>query len=635
MKILDCKIAHSHMVHGDWLGAAAFIMELMGQKSTVKTRPQAVSVCRSLFQYLLDQEMYLEAATIQWGSDVFQTEPESTVRVFEALRTGSTVLLMGASSMSKTYAAGAFYLLDYLRDPLYTTVKLAAVNEDHLRKNLFAHLATLYRCCVIPSQYEIIIRDSDLWMGIKEAGYDFGIAGIAFKQSQETSGQFKGYKAKPVRSIPHPKFGVMSRLRVLGDEGQNWPGGPFKDFNSLIASKTGTEMIKLAVAFNPESVSQHVVQLAEPENGWDPDELDTLYDYTSKSGWRVCRLDAAKCENVIQRKIVFPGLQTYEGFLTYLKSGGDNSPNYWCFARGFPPLSGSVNNIIPPQWPQSIRGEATFIENPVVLASIDLAFMGKDSAKMAVARWGLASGWRDQMGKVEVFRDRLNIGKEKPRHVLQIDSLMPLSKHDDTIRMAEEIMGKCKMLRIPPNWVIIDKTSIGLGTYSHLKNVWGDVMGVSWNEKATEAKIMSEDNDGADKQCDGVMSEMWWAFRRWMDPNTRAILINPIVPAHPIHTQLTSRRYKTGKRGIKVEPKEEYKARNAQVSPDEADALVMLVHAVRLRGDVLPGLVEEQGPGKQDGTDGIRFYPVKAFTSVDTDDSLGMDGSERELELPI
>src|SRR5690606_13149165 len=105
------------------------------------------------------------------------------------------------------------------------------VNEDHLKKNLFAHVVTLYRSCAIPSPHKIVVQDSALWMGIKEAGNEFGISGIAFKQSQETSGQFKGYKAKPVRKRRHPTFGVMTRLRVLGDEGQNWPGGPFKDFN--------------------------------------------------------------------------------------------------------------------------------------------------------------------------------------------------------------------------------------------------------------------------------------------------------------------------------------------------------------------------------------------------------------------
>jgi len=630
MDIAACKHAHGLIIDGDWVGAANYILSLMGQDAKIQNKNQALQVCRGVFQYLLDSELYLNAATLQWGEEMFNTQPESTVRVFETLQRGSTVLLIGASSMSKTYAAGAFFLLDYLRDPSATTVKLAAVNEDHLRKNLFAHVATLYRSLAIPSPYEIQVRDSDLWLGVKEAGYEFGISGIAFKQSQETSGQFKGYKAKPVRKVAHPKFGYMSRLRVLGDEGQNWPNGPFKDFNSLIASKSGSELVKIAVAFNPESLAQYVVQLAEPDDGWTIEGIDTRYNWESKAGWSVCRLDAAKCENVIQRKVIYPGLQTYEGYLSYLKAGGDNSPNYLTFARGWPPIKGTVDVVIPPTWPTEARGEATFVETPEDFAGVDLAFMGKDTAQMAIGRWGKASGYRDQFGKFIKFKNRLNITEDKPRYVLQIDQIIPLSKHDNVITMSEEIMGKARSLGLKPENVALDATGMGFGVSGHLRKVFGEIISVSWNEKATESKITADDLDGADKQCDGVMSEMWWAFRRWLDPSCRAILINPIIPSQPLQTQLTARRYKPATtKGIKVEKKEDYMARNAQGSPDEADSVMMLLHAVRLRSKVLPGLVEQQDT-KQSVNDKaeIKFTPVKKMMGSDAEDSLCASGSD-------
>lgn len=630
MKIEQAKYIHSLIADGKWVPAANEILCLAGNPSRVSTHKEALNVCRGLFQHLLDNEMYLQAATLQWGPDMFNTDPESTVRVFKTIQSGSLILLMGASSTSKTYAAGGFFLLDYLRDPTATTVKLAAINEDHLKKNLFAHVATLFRACAIPSAYDIQVRDSDLWIGIKEAGYEFGISGIAFKQSQETSGQFKGYKAKPVRKVAHPKFGYLSRLRVLGDEGQNWPGGPFKDFNSLVASKSGSELVKVAVSFNPEAMGQHVVALAEPEDGWREEQLDTLYDYESKAGWSVCRLDAARCENVIQRRVVYPGLQTYEGYISYLKSGGDSSANYYTFARGFPPLKATAEVVIPPAWPQDARGEATFVEVPIVCGAVDLAFMGRDSAQMAVGRWGLASGYRDQSGKFHTFQDRTNIAANRPRHVLQIDQILPLAKHDNTVDMAEEIMGKCRALKIQPEWLAVDKTGYGFGVHGHLVKVWGDSFGVAWNENATERKIVAEDIDGANKQCDGVMSEMWWAFRKWLEPSCRAVLINPIIPPQPVNTQLTTRRYKPASaKGLKVERKEEYMSRNAGHSPDEADAFVMLVHLIRQRGKVLPGLVEQQESSSDaEIKEPIHFTPVKEMVSVEREDSICDDAKE-------
>ena len=564
----------------------------------------------------------------------FKIEPAGRGRYCSFFIDGNHRFLLGDFTVThNTYGVGAWMLLDYLRDPLYTSVKLGAVNEDHLRKNLFAHVASLHRACSIPSKYDIQVRDSDLWMGIKEAGNEFGVSGIAFKQSQDTSGQFKGYKAKPVRKTKHPKFGYMGRLRVLGDEGQNWPGGPFKDFNSLTASMSGPDLIKIGMAFNPESVSCHVVQLAEPPDGWTADDMEHLYDYESKAGWWVCRLDAARSENVIQKKIVYPGLQTFEGYMSYLKSGGDNSANYSCFARGWPPMKGSVNTIVPPSWPQDARAEAVFIETPIDLAAVDLAFMGKDAAQMAVGRWGLASGYYDQQRKFVKFKDRLDISRDKPRHVLQIDQLLPMQKHDNAVTMAEEIMGRCNILKIKPENCAIDTTGIGFGTGSHLRKVWGDVFTIAWNEGATERKILAEDQEGANKQVDGVMSEMWWALRQWLNPSCRAFLINPIVPSNPIHTQFTSRRYETGKNGIKVESKDKYKARN-QHSPDEADAIVMLIHLVRKVSDVIPGLVEQSQTSKEvRGTSSIKFMSIKDMKDVDEPDSIASDGEDESQSV--
>ncbi len=630
MKIQEANEINNLLVNDQWKEAAERVALLGGKKATVTTKGQALSLCRSLFQHLLDEELYLHAAALQWGPDMFNTEPESVQRVFKAMQKNAKILFCGASSMGKSYNAGVWMYLDWRRDPYYTSIKCVGVSEDQVRKHVFAHIAKLHRSCAIPMVEEIDIRESDMWMGVKGAGNEFGITAIAYKQSQETSGGVKGYKSMAVRKKKHPKFGYMSRLRLLGDEGQNWPNGPFKDIQTWVSQIDGPELVKIAIAFNPESMGQLVVQMSEPNDGWNIDDLDTLYDWESKHGWQVCRLDAAKCENVIAKKKIYHGMQTYDGFMGYLKAGGDSSANFYCFARGFPPLVGSVNCVIPPAWVQSQRGEATFIQNPDNLVAVDLAFMGKDSARMSVARWGLASGWRDHMGKYHEFNDRINIGQKKPRHVLQIDQILPIEFSEDTVKMSEEIMGRCRLLGIKPEWCAIDKTGYGFGVDGHLKTVWGPVYGIGWNEGATEAKILTEDTEGADGQAVGVMSEMWWAFRRWIDPVCGAVLINPVIPPQPINTQLTSRRYRHGKAGkIVVESKQEYKSRNQQ-SPDEADSMIMLVHLVRKNSDVLPGLVEQSKPSPRPKEGGIAWTDIKTMMGSDLEDSITQDGELEE-----
>jgi hypothetical protein len=624
MEIKDCKEVHQFIIDDKWVEAGNLILSHLGQPARCKTKGQSLAICRGLFQHLLDEELYLHAATLQWGGDMFNPEPECVQRVFKALRDNSKILFCGASSMGKSYNAGVWMYLDWRRDPLYTAIKCVGISEDQVRKHVFSHIVKLHRACAITMAEQVDIRDSDMWMGVKDAGFEFGITAIAYKQSQETSGGIKGYKSMPVRKTPHPKFGMLSRLRLLGDEGQNWPNGPFKDINTWVSQIDGPEKVKIAIAFNPENMSQLVVQMSEPPDGWNIDDMDKLYDWEAKSGWFVCRLDAAKSENVIMKKTIYPGLQTYDGFIGYLRSGGDNSANFSTFARGWPPMKGGASIIIPPSWPGEARGEAIFIDNPVLVGAVDLAFMGQDTAQMAVGRWGLASGWRGPDGRVRPFMDRLNVANQRPRHVLQIDQIIPLEKHDNAVTMAEEIMGRCTELGIAATHLALDKTSIGFGTWSHLSKVWGDVLGISWNEAATDGKITSDDKEGASKQCDGIMSEMWWAFRQWLNPTTKAILMSEVIPTHPIHTQLTSRRYKNSKRGIRVEPKEEYKARN-QHSPDEADALVMLVHLVRSFAAVLPGLVEHGNSVNSRPDPEVVFRKAIENEGVDEDDAIGLD----------
>lgn len=624
MEINDAKEIYSLLVVDRWVEAGNKILSHLGQQPTCKTKGQSLAICRGLLQHLLDEELYLHAATLLWGGDMFNAEPECVQRVFKALHNNSKILFCGASSMGKSYNAGVWMYLDWRRDPLYTAIKCVGISEDQVRKHVFSHLVKLHKACSIPMVEQVDVRDSDMWMGVKDAGAEFGITAIAYKQSQETSGGIKGYKAMPVRKLPHPKFGLMSRLRLLGDEGQNWPNGPFKDINTWLSQIDGPEKVKIAIAFNPENISQLVVQMSEPPDGWNSDDMDRMYDWEAKSGWTVCRLDAARSENVIRKKLIYPGLQTYDGFISYLRAGGDNSANFSTFARGWPPTKGGASIIIPPSWPQEARGEAIFIETPTTVGAVDLAFMGQDTAQMAIGRWGLASGWRGIDGKITQFRDRLNIAAQRPRHVLQIDQIIPLEKHDNAVTMAEEIIGRCTQLGITPEHLALDKTSIGFGTWSHLSKVWGDVFGISWNEAATEGKIVNEDKEGASKQCDGVMSEMWWAFRQWLNPTTKAILISQVIPTHPIYTQLTSRRYEPGKKGIKVEPKERYKARN-QHSPDEADAMVMLVHLVRRFATTLPGLTEGGNNAGRKPDPELVFRKVAQADPIEEDDAIGLD----------
>jgi len=89
-----------------------------------------------------------------------------------------------------------------------------------------------------------------------------------------------------------------------------------------------SDSVKVVMACNPEGTTYALSKLAEPMGGWDADQVDTLYKWTSAKGYPVLRLDGKKCENVVERRVIYEGLMTHEAFQDFLNSGEHSGP-YW------------------------------------------------------------------------------------------------------------------------------------------------------------------------------------------------------------------------------------------------------------------------------------------------------------------
>jgi hypothetical protein len=114
-------------------------------------------------------------------------------------------------------------------------------------------------------------------------------------------------------------------------------------------------------------------------------------------------------------------------------------------------------------------------------------------------------------------------------------------------------------------------------------------------------------------------TELWFAFKRWLDPVVCAVLIYPIIPNTPLFTQLTTRRYYNVKGGkVQVEAKEVYRARNQGHSPDEADVLLLMVEWCRQRGKVLPGIMEVNNDRQEGAPERV------SLKNADEPESLGI-----------
>ena len=573
---------------GDLIEAANLALALAGEDPVIQDVMSANLILRGILQALLDNDEYLEAAALLWPRHLFDPRPQYTQDIFKAIHQENQLLIPGGNSTSKSYSCTAFMYLDWRRDPRYTMIKMAAVNEEHLKRTLIAQVHQLHAASAI--DIGLKLANNELYLGM-EGIPDMGISGILMPQGAEGTGRIRGYKPKPIRKEFHPRFGHSSRVRFFGDEGQIYRPSVFKDFGSLQSAMNGPDPVKIVVAYNPDSTDRPVVQKAMPKQGWLIDDLDTEYRYVSKEGYSVLRLDGAKSENVVERKIIYPNLQTFEGFMKFVHGGGDTSADYFEKARGFPPIKGAVNIVIATSFPSEYRGTANFTAPPMIGCTIDCAYQGEDKAVMTLWRYGMASGWYREDGRKVEFTDYLNPGKPKPRHILQYDQQIPLNNRENTVLLAEEIMEKCRSLKIEPKHVGIDGSGNGFGTYSHLKQYFGELVFIQWAAKATEKKVMNEDQAPASAVYDTIISEMWFTVRRWFEGG--CILISPVIPHMPLNQELTTRRFSRVRGGLlHVESKREYKSRGSG-SPDFADSLIMAPLVIRQRHDVLPGIQVE------------------------------------------
>ncbi len=562
------------------LAAAQVAAEMLEiPPGSVQTDEQATQVLQSVLFFCLNGHHYHDASVLLWPPNLFTCLPEATRRVWDALDSSAGLIVMGGASMSKTYGGGVYYFLDWLADPEYTTIKVLGPSEQHLQDNLFSHLVELHRASRIP----LPGRVGDLFIGLDLRQRRSSISGVVVPLGKRPSGRLQGAKRFP-RRRPHPTFGKLSRMRILLDEAENIPQGIWSDIDNVIANSEGVDGLKIACAYNPKDSSLPLGQRAEPVGGWRVFDIERDYDWVSARGWRVVRLDGERCENVVQKRIVFPGLQSCEGLeLLARSSGGKSSASYFTFGRGCYPQKGAAFTVIPQSVLNRVVAEVVWLETPTKASGVDLALEGGDLTVHVGGLYGRATGLKyprsleDPDGREETFTD--SHGRPAPRWIAQLTEVKVLER-GESVAMAREVKRACQEFGTRPEWICVDRTGHGAGVHDILREIWSPLIrGINYSESATSTKILLEDTQTASELYERVVSEVWFATAKWAEHGV--LKVHPSVPTSKLFLQLGGRQFKPGLRN-KVESKREYRDRTAQPSPDEADAVTLFVHSIRL-----------------------------------------------------
>lgn len=543
----------------------------------------AKSIVMQFVQNLLEKDHFESAATVLWGPSVYDWRPRSAQDTWRCLFEYDKLLVQGAGAMGKTFNAAAWFLLDWMRDPEYTCIKVVSLTEQHAQRNVFAAIKTFYRTALVKPEYT---GESDLVKSIQVNDDDKnGIHLVAIPKGDAGTGTLRGFHPSP-RVKPHPKYGSMSRTHVVLDEAEEIPPGCWEGLQNILSAadtESSKGRIKIFGASNPKDRTSEFGKRCEPIGGWLRVDCEEDFEWESREGWHILRLDAARCENVTNRKIVFPGFQSYEGFMAYEARG--RTAEYYTMARGFFPQEGVTMAIITPAMMDNAMGVVRFIGPVVPLAAFDLALEGKDQVVCSYGRFGLSDGFTPMDGKFREFKS--------PKTVLQLDSQINFPKNP-TLEQAQAIINFCKQMRIGPNWLCVDRTGNGAGIHDALVSLFGsETMGVNYSWAASETHVLGDDSQRANELYSGVVTELIFGLAKYLE--FEFLKISPSFRTEELVRQAISRRYKQVGQGlVRVESKGDYIKRTRQNSPDQLDSLSLLVYLMRQRGGAVATMTDQK-----------------------------------------
>lgn len=565
-----------------------YIQNNAALQKPVGTVADMVSMAWAYVYSLLYARDYVAAAQILWGPKTFTPEPEAAQLMWNALFTKNLINVMGCGSVGKTFTPSAWCVLDWLLDPEWTRIEVASNSQDHVEKNLFADIVRLHTEAVLDMPGQI---DSESISLDKKRG--MGIFVLVIPGGPKSRGKLKGAKIK--NRPTHPLFGDNSRLRILLDEAQEIPANIFDETPNLLSSvDNSVEHIKIMAAANPKDEWSRYGMNCKPVGGWEA-ITDDAREWESETGWHVISINAFHTENVIAKKTIFPRMITYEGVQKIIRSqagGNDQHPNVYTFVYGRFPKTGIQTTMIQAQHIRRAEGEWVFDGPTEVIAGSDPAFTG-DLPALTIGRVGRAIAWVDYAGN----RHEL----PEPAIKIQADGTAILP-HGDTQDVADENMLRCKQLNIKPENFGIDKTGTGRGVHDVIRRQWATkvkalpdsedgaapILGVEYAASPSDVKIAEEDTQTPKELFDRTATELWMAGAKLFEYDI--VRIGRGIDAKTCD-ELSGRRggmkVGIGKRQS-VEPKDAYKGRTGENSPDRADSFLIMLHVARLR---TPGLV--------------------------------------------
>ena len=494
------------------------------------------------------------------------------------------LVTIGCASSGKSNDTGALIVLDWITDPYDTIVLVGSTTRDALCIRTWESIERYFKVLqngpspvpgkIVPTGCRIV-NDRDFSDDPAAQGGKAGIHGVALNDGGKLQGAH----------LPYVRLVIDELATIYNHE----------DIKTTIENLHIAKDFRFVGLANPETWSDPSCQYIIPEGGVDSVNVDTG-SWRSTFGCFVRHHDGMKSPCVVRPELAaqFPFLTQQRHIDAALRRAGGNAgePRFWTMVRGFPMPSGGEAQVVldpavavqqraadpaPPFDPATWRGTCEGID-PAWTEDGDNACAAR--AFLRVDAYGRP--YLDFTNGLRRFS--LDASQFKVRPAVQ-------QLRDQAVAMKREPYAapfRCTAVDSSGNQALADELVIFTGA--------SDIMHVNSSERASKAALRAADARETKSFVYDRGTEAWCVLAEFV----RAGQVRGL-PQEAVHA-LTTRRYafdmvrdSSGLRrpaGVKypmrLEKKEEYKARNRGRSPDECDACALAALAAKERLGMMP-----------------------------------------------
>lgn len=526
-----------------------------------------------IFIRFLAQGNYKNAARMAWPW--FQ-QNEWTDRIWAAIEKHDRLCIMGHGSASKTFTASIWFLLDWLSYTDKTALILTSTTIPSMEARIWGDFKSLWTKSKVDFSSIAQVLDAKRMI----------------RQSTQIGSQMHYDSKAAIQAIAAESEGAetkiqglhMPRNRVIVDEADNpysssiWP--------ALVNLGTSGHLKWVALA-NPVDKNSEFGFHCEPKDGWDSIDHETHFEWESKLGCHVLRLDGLQSPNILLGEDKYPFLLKNSAVIQVRETKGTNSPEWWTMMRGFYPPEGVSASIFPGGLVAKCNKPILWYGSTTNIASLDPAFEGGDACVLTVGKMG-------------------RVAENPQRTALEVTEAHVIKRKDTektlAFDFADQIVAILKDRKVEPENFAIDTTGTQ-GPFADIieESLGKGIMRVNFGGAATNRKVTAEDKSPAVERYKNFVTELWYVSREWC----RLGLVYFKDMNRDLRIQLESRMYelkgkhaKSGREVIMAETKQAMKARGLR-SPDRGDSFVILVHLVRSKaGGFIPGTFADETPSR-------------------------------------